>query len=348
MSVFPIREHVPSVYRSSVVVDLLYNMIDTAENVTQARRAGLTAMQHSVTSLYADLDQALVEFTEIRNFIDEHAKELVLALRGDDVRMAKTSGRLAVIMGWQNPKPLRDEIAYVRTFYELGLRVLMLTHNTQNYLGTGCTEPDNGLTLFGRKVVAECNRLGIMIDVAHCGPRTTLDAIECSEHPILCTHANPRGLVENVRNKSDMEIERLAAKGGVIGIASWAPLVHKGAGGRPNLDDVLDCFDYALKLVGPEHVAIGSDTNESKYRSMPEKFEAIYGHNGIQSDVVKHLPWYNLETWYAEGLESVNQLPDLAHGLLDRGHDEQTVHKVLGANVLRVFDRVCGELRTAQ
>jgi membrane dipeptidase len=219
----------------------------------------------------------------------------------------------------------------------------MLTHNVQNYIGTGCSEADGGLTPFGRQVVAECNRLGMLIDVAHCGPKTTLDAIECSEQPILCTHSNPCALAPVTRNKKDEAIVALAKKGGVIGIASWSPMVYQGKGGRPTLSDVLDAFDYVIRLVGPDHVAIGTDTNEGKFKSMPRAvWESEFGHKGRQSAVIKHLEWYALETWYAEGLESVTQLAGLAQGLLDRQHSEETVAKVLGSNALRVIRTVCG------
>lgn len=333
----------PGVYRSSIVIDLLYNTTDTAEHFRLARASGLTAMQHSVTSLRADVALAFKEMAEMRNIIDQNSDQLVWAGKAQHIRDAKATGKLAVLMGVQNPKFIQDEIHYVRAAYELGLRVLMLTHNVQNYIGTGCAEKDGGLTPFGRKVIAECNRLGMLIDVAHCGPRTTLDAIECSEQPVLCTHSNPRAIANVARNKDDQAIVNLAKKGGVIGIASWSPMVYQGKGGRPKLSDVLDCFDYAIRLVGPDYVAIGTDTNERKFNSLPRSvWEAEFGHKGKQADVIKHLDWYALETWYAEGMESVTELPGLVQGLLERQHSENTVRKVLGENVMRVVETVCG------
>jgi membrane dipeptidase len=333
----------PAAYRAAIVVDLLYNTTDTAAHFRLARESGLTAMQHSVTSLRADTALAFKEMAEMRNIIDDNADQLIWAGRAADIRRAKETGKLAVLMGVQNPKFVLDELHYIRAAYEIGLRVLMLTHNVQNYLGTGCAEPDHGLTPFGRRVIAECNRLGMLIDVAHCGPRTTLEAIECSEHPVLCTHSNPRAVAPNDRNKDDEAILALARKGGVIGIASFSPTAYSGRGGQPTIEDVLNCYDYAIKLVGPDHVALGSDTNERKFNGLPRAvWEAEFSRNGRQGSVVKHLDWYELETWYAKGAESVTQLPDLAEGLLRRGHSEATVTKVLGGNALRVIETVCG------
>jgi membrane dipeptidase len=331
MSKLPeVRSNVPAVFKNSIVIDLLYNMLDTPENVRLARAAGLTAMQHSVLGMYSDRESAWREIAEFRNFCDSQSNTVTIVTKAQQIRDAKASGKLAMVMGIQNPLPMRDDMHILRTLYDLGLRCLMLTHNTQNYIGTGCGEPDNGLTGFGRKVVAECNRLGIVIDVAHSGPKTSIEAAELSDYPIMSTHANPRG------------IAKIARKGGVVGIAAWSPLCERGRGEQPTLEDVLDCFDYALKVVGPDHVALGSDTNENKFLANPELWNKIYSAQGIQRDVVKDLPWYRLETQYAKGMDSVTHLPDLTEGLLKRGHSEAVVKKIIGENALRVFEKVLG------
>lgn len=332
----------PEIYKSSIVADMLYNTTDRPENFRLARESGLTMMQHSVTSLRADVPLAFKEMAEMRNIIDQNSDQLVFAGKASDVRQAKIDGKLAVLMGVQNPKFVLDELHYVRAAYEIGLRVLMLTHNVQNYIGTGCGERDDGLTDFGKKVVRECNRLGMMIDVCHCGPKTTLDAIEYSDFPVISTHSAPRGVSNSPRNKDDEEIVKLAEKGGVFGVLSWSGALDRGRG-QPTLEDVLDCYDYLIKLVGPEHVAIGTDTNENKFRELPRHvWETEFSRNGKQGSVVKHLEWYELETWYADGLDSVTQLPDLAQGLLDRGYSDETVKLILGENVMKLFETVCG------
>lgn len=343
MSKLPeVRANVPAVFKNSIVIDLLYNMLDTPENVALARAAGLTAMQHSVLGMYSDRESAWREIAEFRNFCDRQSDAVTIVTKAQQIRDAKSSGKLAMVMGIQNPRPMHDDIEILRTLYDLGLRCLMLTHNTQNYIGTGCNEPDNGLTAFGRKVVAEANRLGIVIDVAHSGPKTTIQAAELSDYPIMSTHANPRGIADVARNKTDKEFEAIARKGGVVGIAAWSPLCERGRGEQPTIEDVLDCFDYALKVVGPDHVAVGSDTNENKFLANPSLWNKIYSAQGIQRDVVKDLPWYRLETQYAKGMDSVTHLPDLAEGLLKRGHSEAMVKKIIGENALRVFEKVLG------
>lgn len=333
----------PSIYKESVIIDLLYNTTDTPEHFKLARDSGLTVMQHSVTSLRADTPLAFKEMAEMRNIIDDNSEVLCFAGKAADIRQAKTDGKLAVLMGTQNPKFVQDEIHYLRAAHEIGLRVLMLTHNQRNYIGGGCAERDDGLTDFGKKVVRECNRIGMLIDVSHCGPRTTLDAIEYSELPIITTHSAPRSQFPSVRNKTDEEIVKLAEKGGVFGVLSWGGAIYRDPARRPTLSDVLDAYDYLIRLVGPEHVAIGTDTNENKFLSRREMWDAEFGPRGKSGHVIKHLAgWYNVETWYAEGTGSVTQLPDLAQGLLDRGHGEEAVKLVLGESTMRLLEQVIG------
>lgn len=325
-------------YRQSVVVDALSAMKVSLANVDQARAVGLSAVHLTAVRPRHDLKPALLDIAAVREFIDANPDKLLLAKSAAEIHEAKKSGRLAVVMGLQDSKPIRDDLALLRTLYDLGVRIVQLTHNTQNYIGTGCLEPDHGVTRFGRKVIAEMNRLGLIIDIAHCGPKTSLDAIEISERPVLCSHANPKAISASPRNKSDEVIERLAARGGVIGIASWSPMTYRGNGKRPTLSDVLDCFDHAIRLVGSDHVGIGTDLCDGLYTSEQE-WLGNHGPQGTYPEVTGGLgSWYGFETWYAEGMASMADLPNLARGLMARGHKVADVQKILGVNVLRVID----------
>jgi membrane dipeptidase len=326
-----------ALHHESLVVDGLSVMALTPKNIDEALGAGLDAIHFTSVRPRHDLAPALKDIAAAREAIDANSNKLMLARTADDVREAKTSGRLGIILGLQDPKPIRDDIAYLRTLADLGVRVVQLTHNTQNYIGTGCLEPDHGLTRFGRKVVAEMNRLGIIVDIAHCGPKTSLDAIECSERPVLCSHSNPRAIVASPRNKPDEVFERLAAKGGVAGIACWSPMTYRGNGKRPGLADMLDCFDHVLRLIGPDHVAIGTDMCEGLYTSK-EEWQANHGPSGNYPEVTGQLgSWYGFETWYAEGIDHMVHIPNITSGLLERGHSVDATRKVLGENILRVL-----------
>ena len=171
---------------------------------------------------------------------------------------------------------------------------------TQNAIGCGCLEPvDSGLSMFGKDVIRELNTQGVTIDLSHCGPRTTIDAIETSSRPVLFTHANPRKLVDNPRNKSDEQLLALADTGGVVGAVAFrsflAPPTRSAL-----LDDLLDHIDYLVEILGIDHVAIGTDFTEGR----PEGFlERAFGRNA-PAGVTPSWPWLG-----PSGFETVDASP---------------------------------------
>lgn len=182
--------------------------------------------------------------------------------------------------------------------------------------------------------------MGIIIDLSHCGPQTTLDAIECSVTPVICSHSNPIAISDSRRNKSDTIIRKLAERGGIIGITGWSPIVYRDDGRRPTIDDVLDCVEHVLGLVDNRHVAIGTDICFDAQPS-PEAWAQVYGSEGRDPEITGNLgSWYGFDTVLAEGLESLTDLSGLAERLLARGHDEETVTKILGLNFVTLFENV--------
>ncbi len=329
-------------YEQSLVVDCLNGSALTPGVIARMRQARVTAVNLTAVRIGASLPEALSDLASVIATVKGSPDELMLVSRAEDIRLAKSRRRVGIILGLQDAEPIGREFAFLRILAELGVRIIQLTHNQRSIIGTGCCEPDDGLSRFGRRVVEEMNRLGLIIDVSHCGPRTTLDAIAHSAAPVLCSHANPSAVSPSPRNKSDDAILSLAEKGGVIGIAFWSPIAHRGDGRRPTIEDVLDCFDHALRLVGPDHVAIGSDWCEDLIPE-PAEWARVYGPAGAYPEVTGGLgDWYGFETVNAEGLETAATLPAIANGLLARGHAAPTVEKVLGLNFARLFARVEG------
>jgi membrane dipeptidase len=227
------------------------------------------------------------------------------------------SDRIGVVLGFQNSEHF-ESFEDVRQFFSLGQRVSQLTYNTHNALGSGCWEHlDRGLTRYGGDIVGEMNRIGMAIDLSHCGERTSLDAIEASTAPVLVTHSNCRTLVPyQPRAKSDLVIRRLAAKGGVIGITLVRGFV--GAG-QPSIEDVLDHFDRVARLVGIEYVGLGTD---------------------ISSDDLDPSAAHNPAVFRIRGVDPRLRVFQLAEGLLRRRYDERSIRLVLGGN----FRRVLGDI----
>jgi membrane dipeptidase len=228
-----------------------------------------------------------------------------------DLRLAQAREKIGIMFGMQDANHLRD-INDVDAFYQMGQRLTQLTYNSRNRLGDGCkVATDRGLTAFGQQVVARMNSIGMVIDVSHCGERTTLDAIAASGKPVLITHSNCKALAAGVpRCKTDEAIAAAARKGGVIGLTGIRHFVR--AKDPVSIEDALDHFDHAVKLVGIESVGLGSDTD-------------LDG-RGPQADIA--------------GLNHANRVFELAEGLIRRGYTGEHIALILGGN----FERALSEI----
>jgi membrane dipeptidase len=258
--------------------------------------------------------------------------ELVLATEVADIRNAKRAGQLAVILHFQGTHPFEYDAHLVEVYARLGVRVVQLTYNVRSPVGDGCEEPsDAGLSRFGRKVVAELNRTGIVVDVSHTGARTSLDAVQASTSPCIASHSNALAIHASRRNISDELIRAIAASGGVIGANGYGAFLD--AAGKPTLDQFIDHMAHVADLVGPAHVGIGLDY------TTPNPPIAVYeqliqdGHWAPES--YPPPPWH-----YPTALDDATGLPALTERLLQRGFSEQHIRGILGENWLRVFDTV--------
>jgi membrane dipeptidase len=261
----------------------------------------------------------------------------------DDIVQAKAAGRVCLAMT-TNGVPLKqtfenssNELSYVRLFKQLGVHMMHLTYNRRNPLGDGCGElNDGGLSDFGRTAIAELNRLGIIIDVAHSGWRTSLEAAKASARPMVASHTACAALHKHFRGKPDDTIKAICDTGGLIGICC----IPKFLGGKGDINAFLDHIDYALKTFGEDHVAIGTDIafvsrNESteakkfkprpRSRPEPDRWESLWPPFDFResTSAVESLAWTN---W-----------PLFTVGMVQRGHSDATIRKVLGENMLRVF-----------
>ena len=259
---------------------------------------------------------------------------LLLVETADDIRRAKGEGRLGVIFGVQGlATKIEDDPTLVRILHRLGLRIGQLTYNERSSLGCGCLEqPDTGLTQLGKIVIREMNHVGMAVDMAHAGDRTTVDAIDCSRQPVIVSHGNVRALCDTPRNYGDDALKALAACDGVIGITAYGPLCETRPGVRPALGDMLDHIAYVADLVGVDHVGIGSDFFESE--------SAVRFHAFFRVRYPEVFADYRLDNVYFDEFNRVDHFPLLTQALIDRGFSREETTKILGGNFMRVFDRV--------
>jgi membrane dipeptidase len=252
----------------------------------------------------------LAWFEKWNRFINRHPNYFLRVDGPHDLARAKSEGRIGIILGMQDSNHFRC-LDDVDAFYRMGQRLTQLTYNDGNQAGGGCkVSHDKGLTAFGEELVARMNSLGMAIDVSHCGQRTSLDVISLSKKPVLITHSNCRALAPGVaRCKPDDVIQAAARKGGVLGITSVRQFVR--ANGQATIEDVLDHFDHAVRLVGVEHVGLGSDF-----------------------DLDAH-PAYDIN-----GLNHSSRVYELTEGLLRRGYCNGDIVLMLGGNFQRALQRI--------
>lgn len=260
-----------------------------------------------------------------------NADLFTLVGQADDLDRAKREGKIAVISGVQNAEHFRSKDD-VKFFHGLGLRCAQLTYNSQTVIGSGSTErEDGGLSDYGVAIVAEMEKTGMLIDVSHCGERTTLDAIELAKGPIAITHSNCRALNDHPRLKSDEAIRKLAAKGGVMGITGVRMFVRDKE--PTTLDHMVDHIDHVAKLVGIEHVGIGSDAD-------------LYGYDAMPADQLKALKasykasYGFRERIDIEGFDRPTKTYALTEALIARGYSDGDIEAVLGGNFRRLLGQV--------
>jgi membrane dipeptidase len=258
--------------------------------------------------------------------------ELVLAAQVQHIRDAQRDGKLAVVLQFQGTHPLEYDSDLVEVYWRLGVRVVQITYNVRSPVGDGCEEPgDAGLSRFGRRIVAELNRTGIVVDVSHTGARTSLDAVEVSTAPCIASHSNALAVHSSRRNLSDELIRAIAASGGAIGVNGFGPFVTPSA--KPTLDQYIDHMAYIADLVGSQHVAIGLDYTVP---DPPMRYYEQFVRDGNWApDSYPPPPWS-----YPDGLDHASHLPNLTERLYQRGFGEDDIRGILGENWLRVFDHV--------
>ena len=283
--------------------------------------------------------ESLDSLAHWRDMAEENADLIRIVKKADDIRACFADGKLGILLGYQNTNLLEDRIRYVEIFADLGVRVLQLTYNNQNELGGSCYETaDSGLTRFGREVVEEMGRCGIVVDCSHTGDRTTLDAILHSPKPIAITHANPASIFPHARNRSDEVIKALAERGGVIGVAAyrnitpdWACATAKG---------FAELIAKTVDIAGIDHVGVGTDfsyKSDDAYRAWMRmgrwSKKLNYGAGSSTHPGAVEKP---------EWLPTPDRLQDLIPALRETGFSDAEVEKLMGGNWLRVYQSVFG------
>ena len=301
----------------------------------QMREGGVDAVH--VTIAYHEVFREMVANIEDWNRRFESFSELIFQGRsGDDVRRARREGRTAIFFGFQNPSPIEDDIGLVEICHMLGVRFMQLTYNNQSLLAAGCyEEEDAGVTRMGREVIAEMNRVGMIVDMSHSGERSTLSAIDISNRPIAITHANPFFWHPARRNKSDDVLRALSQSGGMLGFSLYPH--HLKGKSDCSLRSFCEMIARTADLVGVECLGIGSDLCQDHPDSVVEWMRVgrwtkniDYGEGNVSEAGFPEMP-----EWFKDNRDFKN----IKEGLLAQGFSEKDVAAIMGENWLNFFDK---------
>ncbi len=246
------------------------------------------------------------------DIIARYPNDFVLATTADDIERIHKQGKIAALMGIEGGHAIEDNLRLLRDYYALGIRYMTLTHKNTNNWADSSGDMDksgvahhNGLTDFGKQVVREMNRLGMMVDISHVADKTFWDALEVSKAPIFASHSSCRALANVPRNMTDEMIVALAKKGGVVQVNFYCEFLSQKSVPPPTLTDVVAHIDHVVKIAGIRAVGIGSDF-----------------------DGIECAP---------SGLEDVSKFPNLTRALLEKGYSAEDIRKIYGGNLLRVM-----------
>lgn len=319
-------------HNQAIVIDGLQTCQWSRSIFEDMRAGGLTAVNVS-SVIWENFREGIGYVSEWKRFLREN-DDLIRPVRTvADIHAAKAENRTGIIIGWQNTSPLEDKLDYVEIFKDLGVGIMQLTYNTQNYSGAGYLEEnDSGLTGFGREVLAEMNRVGVLCDLSHVGDTTTADVIARSQAPVCISHVLPRALRDVKRNKPDELFKACAEKGGIIGISLFAPGL--AAGNDATVEDYLDAMAYVIDLVGEDHVGIGTDFSQERPRPGPWQLWA----NRDKGTARTLTEFATVKISKPKGIERIGEVPNITARMLARGWSETLVLKLLGQNWLRVLD----------
>ncbi len=311
---------------------------ERAEYLAAWKAAGVTCIFQNAGEETQDPMRLIKRLARFTYMTDRLRESVARAVTPEDIVAAKKQGKHCLYFSGngvplaQRWESLEGELSYIRTFFQLGIRMMHITYNRRNMLGDGCAEPANaGLSDFGRAAVAEMNRLGVIPDVAHSGWQTSLETAKASSRPTVASHSACDGVHHHIRGKPDNVIKAIADTGGYIGICC----VPAFLGGQGDIAAMLDHLDYAVRRFGAEHVAIGTDVAyTSRNMAAESKKVPMTGRTRAR--------WESF--WPPGSLDSGGQPLSLAWtnwplftvGMVQRGFSDDDIQKVLGGNVMRV------------
>ena len=294
----------------------------------QMNEGGVTCVNATIV-YWETTRETLTRIGEWRRLFVDNADLIMPVYSSVDIDCAKKRGLTGIMLSFQHCSPIEEEIDLVEIMYNLGVRFMQLSYNNQSLLATGWMErEDTGITRFGREVIREMNRIGMVIDMSHSAERSTLEAIEFSERPIAITHANPVFWCNTERNKSDVVLKKLAESNGMIGFSLYPH--HLKDGSKTTLEEFCNMIAMTADLIGTKNIGIGSDLVQNQ----PDEVVGWMRSGKWIKKSEKGLGWPKATNWFKDNTDFTN----LIKGLYQKGFHEKEVVKIMGGNWFRFIN----------
>lgn len=309
-------------------IDALQYCNWSREIFEEMRAGGLDAV-HATVAYHEDFNEVVHRLKDWERLFRENADLILPGRAASDVRKARAMGKTAVFFGFQNPAPIGSDLGMLAICHRLGIRFMQLTYNLQSLCGAGWQEPDDtGLTRFGREVVSEMNRLGMVVDLSHAGARTTMQTIEASGRPVVVTHANPRWHRDTNRNVPDEVIRALGEARGMLGFSLYPHHLADGSG--TTLTSFCEMVARTADVCGPDQLGIGSDLCQGQPDSVVRWMrDGSWTHDRSDAVFPAQPDWF----------QSNRDWSGLADGLAAAGFNSSEVCGILGENWLAFLER---------
>jgi len=350
---------------TQMIVDEGYNLAEKHDfgqvDIPRMRTGHVSGL---FLSIWTDTDRftpiqsirrTLEQIDAVRRETARHPADLAMASTADEILAAKKRGRIAILMGLEGGIAIDSDLAMLRTYFDLGVRYMTLTHTNHTPWADTSTKPPehNGLTDFGRQVVREMNRLGMMVDISHVSDKTFYDALETSSAPIIASHSSCRSIADVPRNMTDDMLRAIAAKGGVVHINFYEGFLEPGYLERMNAQkdeaarqDAIEAaapnfgdrsrMGPAVRKINQERIAKLGRVPLARLLDHFEHAVKVAGidHVGLGSD------FDGADDMFPQDMEDISKIPNLVRGLMERGFSDAGILKILGGNTLRVMRAV--------
>jgi membrane dipeptidase len=320
------------IHKNSIVIDGLIISKWDRSVFEDMQKGGITAANCTV-SVWEGFKDTVDNIADMKQQIRANSDLLTLVRTTADIEAAKRDGKTGIILGFQNAHAFEDNLGYIEAFKDMGVSVVQLCYNTQNLIGTGCYEHDGGLSGYGREVIAEMNRVGIMVDLSHVGAKTSEAAIREARKPVCYSHCLPSGLKQHPRNKSDEQLKFIADHGGFVGVTMFPPFLKRGI--EATVDDYVEAIGYVVNLIGEDAVGVGTDFTQGYDKGF---FDLITHDKGRHRRLTDFGTVLN-----PEGIRTIGEFPNLTAAMQRAGWSEARIGKLIGGNWLRVFKEVWGD-----